>query len=82
MKSVDLNNISFIKLSNIKANEISDVFMEKLKPPLDSFTNTIEISGENNVLLICDKSNKTTNLINRENRNEFFEKFNNFLTLT
>ena len=76
---VDLDNISFVKLSNIKANEISDVFMEEIKKtPIDSFTNTIEISGENNVLLICDKSNKTNNLINREKIETkiFSEKFN------
>lgn len=76
---VDLNNISFIKLSNIKANEISDVFMEEIKKTqIDSFSNTIEVAGENNVLLICDKSNKTTNLINREKIETkiFSEKFN------
>ena len=72
-------DISFVTLENIRANEISEIFRDEIKKTdIGLFTNVIEISGENNVLLICDKLDKENQVVNREKIETkiFSEKFN------
>lgn len=72
-------DISFVILENIRANEISEIFREEIKKTdIGFFTNIIEISGENNMLLICDKLDKENQVVNREKIETkiFSEKFN------
>ena len=72
-------DISFVTLENIRANEISEIFRDEIKKTdIGLFTNVIEISGENNILLICDKLDKENQVVNREKIETkiFSEKFN------
>ena len=72
-------DISFVTLENIRANEISEIFRDEIKKTdVGLFTNVIEISGENNILLICDKLDKENQVVNREKIETkiFSEKFN------
>ena len=72
-------DISFVTLENIRANEISEIFHDEIKKTdVGLFTNVIEISGENNILLICDKLDKENQVVNREKIETkiFSEKFN------
>ena len=62
-----IDEISFLKLSEMKANEISEVFLEEIKKTnIGSFTDVVEVSGENNMLLICNKSDPKNNIVNKE----------------
>ena len=75
----NFEDISFVTLENIRANEISEIFRDELrKTDVGFFTNVIEISGENNILLICDKLDKENQVVNREKIETkiFSEKFN------
>ena len=75
----NFEDISFVTLENIRANEISEIFRDELKKTdVGFFTNVIEISGENNILLICDKLDKENQVVNREKIETkiFSEKFN------
>ena len=75
----NFEDISFVSLENIRANEISEIFRDELrKTDVGFFTNVIEISGENNILLICDKLDKENQVVNREKIETkiFSEKFN------
>ena len=74
-----IDEISFLKLSEMKANEISEVFLEEIKKTnIGSFTDVVEVSGENNMLLICNKSDPKNNIVNKERIETklFSEKFN------
>ena len=75
----NLEDISFVSIQNIKANELSEIFFDELeKTKIGSFTNIIDISGENNILLVCDKFDKEKQVVNREKIETkiFAEKFN------
>ncbi len=75
----NFEDISFVTLENIRANEISEVFRDEIKKTnVGFFTNVIETSGENNILLICDKLDKENQVVNREKIETkiFSEKFN------
>jgi peptidyl-prolyl cis-trans isomerase SurA len=77
--NLNFEDISFVTLENIRANEISEIFRDELKKTdVGFFTNVIEISGENNILLICDKLDKENQVVNREKIETkiFSEKFN------
>jgi peptidyl-prolyl cis-trans isomerase SurA len=77
--NLNFEDISFVTLENIRANEISEIFRDELKKTdVGFFTNVIEISGENNILLICDKLDKENQVVNREKIETkiFAEKFN------
>ena len=77
--NLNFEDISFVTLENIRANEISEIFRDELKKTdVGFFTNIIEISGENNILLICDKLDKENQVVNRERIETkiFSEKFN------
>ena len=68
-----------MSIQNIKANELSEIFFDELeKTKIGSFTNIIDISGENNILLVCDKFDKEKQVVNREKIETkiFAEKFN------
>ena len=72
-------DISFVLIENIRANELSEIFHNELKKTdIGFFTDIIEISGENNILLVCDKFDKENQLVNREKIETkiFSEKFN------
>ena len=74
-----LEDISFVSIENIKANELSEIFHDKLETTeIGSFTDIIEISGENNILLVCDKFDKENQIVNLEKIETkiFSEKFN------
>ena len=75
----NLENISFVSIENIKASELSEIFHDELKKTdIGFFTDIIEISGEDNILLVCDKFNKENQIVNREKIETkiFSEKFN------
>ena len=75
----NLEDISFVLIENIKANELLEIFHEELnKTDIGFFTDIIEISGENNILLLCDKFDKENQIVNREKIETkiFSEKFN------
>jgi peptidyl-prolyl cis-trans isomerase SurA len=75
----NFEDITFVTLENIRANEISEIFRDEIrKTDVGFFTNVIEISGENNILLICDKLDKENQVVNREKIETkiFSEKFN------
>ena len=75
----NFEDISFVTVENIKANEISEIFHDELKKTDKGlFTKIIEISGENNTLLVCDKFDKENQVVNREKIETkiFSEKFN------
>ena len=77
--NLNFEDISFVTLENIRANEISEIFRDELKKTdVGFFTNIIEVSGENNILLICDKLDKENQVVNREKIETkiFSEKFN------
>ncbi len=74
-----LEDISFVSIENIKANELLEIFHNELKKTdIGFFTDIIEISGENNILLVCDKFDKENQIVNREKIETkiFSEKFN------
>ena len=74
-----LEDISFVSIENIKADELSKIFYDELeKTDIGFFTNIIEISGEKNILLVCDKFDKENQVVNREKIETkiFSEKFN------
>ena len=76
---LDLENISFVSIENIQANELLEIFHDQLKKTdIGFFTDIIEISGENNILLVCDKFDKENQIVNREKIETkiFSEKFN------
>ncbi len=86
-KFSEFDDISSLKLNNIKASEISEVFLNQLKERnKGEFTDIIEISGEYNILFICDKSGQNNDEANRnkiETRifaNKFNQLSNTFLT--
>ena len=75
----NLEDISFVSIENIKANELLEIFHDELKKTdIGFFTDIIEISGENNILLVCDKFDKENQIVNREKIETkiFSEKFN------
>ena len=75
----NLEDISFVSIENIKANELLEIFHDELKKTdIGSFTDIIEISSENNILLVCDKFDKENQIVNREKIETkiFSEKFN------
>ena len=75
----DLEDISFVLIENIKANELSEIFHDELKKTdIGFFTDIIEISGENNILLVCEKFDKENQIVNLEKIETkiFSEKFN------
>ena len=75
----NLEDISFVSIENIKANELLEIFHDELKKTdIGFFTDIIEISGENNILLVCDKFDKENQVVNREKIETkiFSEKFN------
>ena len=75
----NLENISFVSIENIKANELSEIFHDELKKTdIGFFTDIIEISGEDNILLVCNKFDKENQIVNREKIETkiFSEKFN------
>lgn len=75
----NFEDISFVTVQNIKANELSKIFYDELeKTDIGFFTNIIEISGESNMLLVCDKFDKEKQVVNREKIETkiFSEKFN------
>ena len=75
----NFEDISFVSIENIKANELSEIFHDELKKTdIGFFTNIIEVSGENNILLVCDKFDKENHVVNREKIETkiFSEKFN------
>ena len=85
--NLNLQDISSVMLNNVKANEISEIFLDELKNTSEgSFTNIIDISGEKYVLFICEKFDKENQVIDREKiENKIFsEKFqqlsNTYLT--
>ena len=58
---------------------LSEIFHDELKKTdIGFFTDIIEISGEDNILLICDKLDKENQIVNREKIETkiFSEKFN------
>ena len=76
---LDLGNISVVSIENIQANELLEIFHDQLKKTdIGFFTDIIEISGENNILLVCDKFDKENQIVNREKIETkiFSEKFN------
>lgn len=84
---LELDDISSLKLNNIKASEISEVFLNQLKEMnTGEFTDIIEISGEYNMLFICDKSGQNNDEANRNKietkifANKFNQLSNTFLT--
>ena len=75
----NLENISFVSIENIKANELSEIFHDELKKTdIGFFTDIIGISGEDNILLVCNKFDKENQIVNREKIETkiFSEKFN------
>ena len=75
----NLEDISFVSIENIKANELLEIFHDELdKTDIGFFTDIIEISGENNILFVCDKFDKENQIVNREKIETkiFSEKFN------
>ena len=75
----NLGDISFVSIENIQANELLEIFHDQLKKTdIGFFTDIIEISGENNILLVCDKFDKENQIVNREKIETkiFSEKFN------
>ena len=75
----NLEDISSVSIENIKANELLEIFHDELKKTnIGFFTDIIEISGENNILLVCDKFDKENQIVNREKIETkiFSEKFN------
>ncbi len=76
---LDLGNISVVSIENIQANELLEIFHDQLKKTdIGFFTDIIEISGENTILLVCDKFDKENQIVNREKIETkiFSEKFN------
>ena len=76
---LDLENISVVSIENIQANELLEIFHDQLKKTdIGFFTDIIEISGENTILLVCDKFDKENQIVNREKIETkiFSEKFN------
>ena len=75
----NLENISFVSIENIKASELSEIFHDELKKTdIGFFTDIIGISGEDNILLVCNKFDKENQIVNREKIETkiFSEKFN------
>ena len=75
----NLENISFVSIENIKASELSEIFHDELKKTdIGFFTDIIGISGEDNILLVCNKFDKENQTVNREKIETkiFSEKFN------
>ena len=75
----NLEDISSVSIENIKANELLEIFHDELKKTdIGFFTDIFEISGENNILLVCDKFDKENQIVNREKIETkiFSEKFN------
>ncbi|MEL0124413.1 MAG: peptidylprolyl isomerase [Alphaproteobacteria bacterium] len=75
----NLENISFVSIENIKASELSEIFHDELKKTdIGFFTDIIRISGEDNILLVCNKFDKENQIVNREKIETkiFSEKFN------
>ncbi len=87
MQNYEVDGISSIRLDNMKASEISEIFSNQLKETnTGEFTDIIEISGEFNMLFICDKSGEGDEKANRnkiESRifaNKFNQLSNTYLT--